>query len=140
MAIGALLVVAGVVGGYFNPGFVNPVETSQGTISRSQIISGGGGRNTLEKRRLTAVLTVDYLVDGRSRSVKESVPTVAGVAEQLYGVGNSIPVYIRRGKGDTYATLAEPQPLIVVWIAIVIFGTAWIAIGWFLGRPAKAPP
>jgi hypothetical protein len=140
MAIGALLVVAGIVGGYFNPGFVNPVETARGTISGSQIISGGGGRNTLATRRLTAVLTVDYLVDGRSRSVKESVPTVAGVAEQLYGVGNSIPVYIRRGKGDTYATLAEPQPLIVVWIAIVIFGTAWIAIGWFLGRPAKAPP
>lgn len=140
MAIGALLVVTGIVGGYFNPGFVNPVETARGTISASRIISGGGGRNTLATRRLTAVLTVDYTVDGSSRRLRESVPTVAGVAEQLYGVGNSIPVYIRRGKGDTYATLAEPQPLIVIWIAIIIFGTAWIVIGWLVRRPAQPPP
>jgi hypothetical protein len=139
MAIGALLVVAGAIGGYVNPGLVNSVETARGTISRSQIISGGGGRISLAKRRLTAVVTVDYVVDGRRRSLEESVPTVAGV-EQLYSVGNGITVYIRRGKADSYATLDAPQPLIVIWIAITIFGIAWIVIGWFAGRPAKAPP
>jgi hypothetical protein len=136
MAMGVLLALAGVAGGYVYPGLVNPVETAQGTISKSQIISGGGGRLSLANRSLTAIVTVEYVVDGRLRSLTESVPTVAGVAEKLYSPGNSIPVYIRQGKVDTYATLQVPQPLIVVWIGLSIFGTAWIVLGWLVGRPA----
>lgn len=136
MAIGALLVVAGVAGGYVYPGLVNPVETTRGAISKSVFIPADGGRYSLAHQRLTAMLTVDYVVDGRPRSLKESVSTFAGVGEQLYSVGNPITVYIRRGKVDTYATLAGPKPLILIWIGMSVFGIAWIVLGWLVGRPA----
>jgi hypothetical protein len=136
MAIGALLVVAGVVGGYVHPGLVNPVETTRGTISKSQIISGGGGRSSLAAQHLTAIVTVDYAVNGRFHRLTESVPTVAGFGEQLYSAGNPITVYIRQGKVDTYGTLTKPKPLIVVWIAVSLFGAVWVVIGWLVGRPA----
>jgi len=135
LAIGAFLVIAGVTGGYVHPGLVNPVETTRGAVAKSQFIAADGGRFSLAKHRLTAILTVDYVVDGKARSLNESVSTSAGSGEQLYSVGSPITVYIRRGKSDTYATLAKPKPLIFVWIGMVVFGIAWIVLGWLLGRP-----
>ena len=134
MAIGALQVVAGVAGGYFYPGLVNRVETTRGTISEARFLAEDGGAQALSRQRRTAMLSVDYLADGKPRHLEESVSTSAGAGERTYGVGNPITVYIRRGKDDSYATLAEPKPLILVWIGIGVFGLVWIVLGWLMGR------
>lgn len=134
VTIGTLLVVAAVVGGYVYPGLINRVDAVRGTISQAQFLTGDGGRSS---HRRIAMLSVDYVANGVRGHLEESVTTTAGFGEQLYRPGNQITVYVRRGKAGGYGTLAEPKPLIYVWVGVGIFGLAWIVLGWLMGRPTR---
>ena len=122
-------------GGYAHPGLENPVETTQGIISESEFTAADGGRYSLSHQHLTAMLEVDYVMDGRPRSLNETVSIDRGIGAQVYSADNPITVYIRRDKVDSFATLAKPKPLILIWIGMSVFGTAWMILGWLVGRP-----
>ena len=81
------------------------------------------------------MLEVDYVMDGRPRSLNETVSIDRGIGAQVYSADNPITVYIRRDKVDSFATLAKPKPLILIWIGMSVFGTAWMILGWLVGRP-----